>query len=86
MDINYIEKLVQNVGVVTVKKATGVDARAIRRWVENGKMPRTEYSGETCYTEAILKIPNCCVTFSQLMPIPKPLKKRWRVIPKAATA
>ena len=31
----------------------GVSQRAIYKWMDNGKLPRTEYTGETNYAEKI---------------------------------
>ena len=45
--------IVEAGGQVAVTKACGVSPQAVNRWVANGRLPRTEYSGETQYAQII---------------------------------
>ncbi|MDP4455658.1 DNA-binding protein, partial [Escherichia coli] len=41
-----------------VADVCGVSQRAIYKWMDNGKLPRTEYTGETNYAEKIAHASN----------------------------
>ena len=40
-------------GVPAVAKACGISDRAVYKWLATCSLPRTEYTGETNYAEAI---------------------------------
>lgn len=41
------------VGLSTMAKRLGVTYQAVRKWEAAGRMPRTEWTGETRYSQAI---------------------------------
>lgn len=43
-------------GVSAVAKACGISDRAVYKWLSSCSLPRTEYTGETAYAEAIAKL------------------------------
>ncbi|WP_161799182.1 YdaS family helix-turn-helix protein [Pseudomonas fluorescens] len=50
--MNAIKKAVDAVGGASAAaKLCGVSARAINKWVAAGRLPRTEYTGETRHAE-----------------------------------
>jgi hypothetical protein len=50
--MNYIYESVQLLGGYNATaRICGVTFRAVRKWVENGKLPRTEATRETHYAE-----------------------------------
>ncbi|MGO1269554.1 MAG: hypothetical protein ACTMI6_09690 [Pseudomonas bubulae] len=50
--MNPIKRAVTAVGGASVAaRLCGVSARAINKWVAAGKLPRTEYTGETRHAE-----------------------------------
>lgn len=50
--MNAIKKAVDAVGgASSAAKLCGVSARAINKWVAAGRLPRTEYTGETHHAE-----------------------------------
>ena len=50
--MNAIKKAVDAVGGASAAaKLCGVSARAINKWVAAGRLPRTEYTGETHHAE-----------------------------------
>ncbi len=46
----------------------GRTAPALRKWMASGRMPRTEYTGETRYVEKILKLVGDEFTRDDLLP------------------
>ena len=56
MDNDYIKKAVKLIGRSALSKAIGVTQPGIIRWEKNGRMPRTEWTGETNYCEVIVKM------------------------------
>ncbi|PJG75570.1 hypothetical protein CVO79_05205, partial [Escherichia coli] len=53
MNQNTLEDVIKTVRVSVVSDVCGVSQRAIYKWINNGKLPRTEYTGETNYAEKI---------------------------------
>ena len=56
MSDNYIKQAVKYIGRSKLSKAVGVSQPAIIRWEDNGRLPRTEWTGETNYAEIIVKL------------------------------
>lgn len=40
-------------GPAVVATVCGVSERAVYKWLTNGRLPRTDYTGETCYAEKL---------------------------------
>lgn len=53
MNQKTLADVIKTVRVSVVADACGVSQRAIYKWMGNGKLPRTEYTGETKYAEKI---------------------------------
>ena len=54
--MNPIKRAITAVGGASVAaRLCGVSARAINKWVAAGKLPRTEYTGETRHAENLAK-------------------------------
>lgn len=54
MNDNPVLKAVNHFGGRTeVAEITGVSYMAVKKWERNGRFPRTEYTGETNYTEKL---------------------------------
>lgn len=68
---NQITEAIRIAGLTGVSKACGVTYQAVRKWEKAGRMPRTEWTGETSYSEVIEKLTNGQVTKSKLL---NPLK------------
>jgi hypothetical protein len=43
------------IGLKPVASACGVTHQAVLKWLKRGRLPRTEYSGETNYAELIAR-------------------------------
>jgi len=48
---NAIKEAVEFLGVIRAAKLCGVGTRIVYYWIERGKLPRTEATGETRYAE-----------------------------------
>lgn len=51
---NYLDQI--NGGIPAVAQACGVSARAVYKWISHGRLPRTDYTGETNYAEIIANL------------------------------
>jgi len=54
-------------GVSRLAEALGVSYQAIRKWERAGRLPRTEWTGETAYAEKIEALTSGRVTREQLL-------------------
>jgi hypothetical protein len=60
------------VGASAIGRACGVSYQAVLKWAAAGRMPRTEWTGETAYSEAIERLTDGKVTKARLLaPWPK---------------
>jgi len=50
---NQITRAIEIVGLAELAKACGVTYQAVRKWEAAGRLPRTEWTGETHYASAI---------------------------------
>lgn len=62
-----LDKAVELVGLLPLAKALGRTYQAIRKWQRNGRMPRTEWTGETAYSEVIERLTGGRVTKEALL-------------------
>lgn len=53
MKPNLISQAIEIVGLVRLAGALGVTYQAIRKWESKGRLPRTEWTGETDYAATI---------------------------------
>mgnify|MGYP000904615946 CR=1 FL=1 len=54
-------------GPVEVAKICGVTRQAVDKWLQNGFLPRTEYTGETCYAEKLAQVSGGAFTATELL-------------------
>lgn len=50
---NLISEAIEIVGLQPLAKACGRSYQALRKWERKGRLPRTEWTGETNYAEVI---------------------------------
>lgn len=50
---NLITQAIEQVGLGKLAAACGVSYQALRKWEKAGRLPRTDWTGETDYAEAI---------------------------------
>lgn len=53
MEQNLISQAVEIVGLAKLARVLGVTYQAIRKWETKGRLPRTEWTGETDYASLI---------------------------------
>ena len=53
MESNLISKAIEIVGLANLARTLGVTYQAIRKWEAKGRLPRTEWTGETNYAALI---------------------------------
>lgn len=53
MEQNLISQAIEIVGLAKLAKVLGVTYQAIRKWEIKGRLPRTEWTGETNYAAQI---------------------------------
>jgi DNA-binding transcriptional regulator YdaS (Cro superfamily) len=53
MTPNLITRAVEVVGLAKLARILGVTYQAIRKWEAKGRLPRTDWTGETNYAAAI---------------------------------
>lgn len=74
-----LREAVNLVGLGVMAKALGLTGPAIRKWERAGRMPRTEWTGETCYCQHIEAMTHGRVTAAQL-------KSNWPELAKSSAA
>jgi hypothetical protein len=62
-----LQEAIQKVGLVRLARGLGVSHQAVRLWQKAGRMPRTEWTGETQYSEKIEALTANQVTRDQLL-------------------
>jgi hypothetical protein len=68
MDISSpLSDAIDRIGLTALARALGVTHQAVRKWQAAGRMPRTEWSGETHYCEAIEQLTAGAITKLQLL-------------------
>lgn len=75
MVTNFIRKAVDGTSRRKVAEACNVSVRAVRKWEAAGRLPRTEWTGETNYGQRIEELTSTLpikqrVTKKQLVPMP----------------
>lgn len=67
MNNDPIESAIELCGLGGLSKELGVSGQAIRKWQRARRMPRTEWTGETQYSQAIEKLTGGAVTRALLL-------------------
>lgn len=62
-------------GQTAIANIVGLTPQAIQKWVANGCMPRTEWTGETNYAEQIAQFLHFKVTKSEMLQRPENIKQ-----------
>jgi len=67
MDTNPLTKAIEALGLGVLAKHLGVSGQAVRKWEAAGRLPRTEWTGETDYGSTIERVTEGQVTRQSLL-------------------
>lgn len=67
-----LDTAVELLGLQPLAKLCNVSYQAVRKWQRTGRLPRTEWTGETRYAELIEQATQHQVTRTQLLSLPAP--------------
>jgi hypothetical protein len=68
-----LQAAIDSIGLAQLSRELGVTHQAVRKWQHAGRMPRTEWTGETGYAETIERLTAGAVTKAHLLAAwPKP--------------
>ncbi len=71
-------KAIKLVGKQRLADAIGIKYQSMNRWIDQDRMPCTDYNGETAYARAIKRETKGEVTITQLCGfVPPPQSKDW---------
>lgn len=76
-NLDPIEQAIQIVGLARLARELQISHQAIRLWQKRRRMPRTEWTGETAYSEQIARLTDEKVTRDMLL-------AKWPAIEQAA--
>jgi hypothetical protein len=64
-----IARAIEVAGLQPLARGLGVSHQAVRKWERAGRLPRTEWTGETSYASQIVRLARRKVTKTELMMI-----------------
>ena len=67
MQENLISKAIDLTGLTNLAKACGVTYQSVKRWEDKGRVPRTDWTGETDYASRIEEATKGVITRDQLL-------------------
>lgn len=70
MNFPALSKAIEIVGLQNLAKGLGVTYQAVRKWEAAGRLPRTEWTGETDYAEKIVVLSGGAVSRRDLLQLP----------------
>jgi hypothetical protein len=62
-----LDRAVDQLGLTALARLCGVSHQAVRKWQKAGRMPRTEWTGETAYSTAIEQALAGAITRAELL-------------------
>jgi len=69
---------ITKIGVPKAARACGVSVRAVYKWLSQGALPRTDFTGETRYAEILATLSGGAFTADWLRSIANPSAKGGR--------
>ncbi len=70
-----LSKAIGIVGLAELARGLGVTYQAIRKWEAAGRLPRTEWTGETSYSDRIVSMTEGQVSKDELLRLPAESKE-----------
>lgn len=65
--VSPLEEAIATVGLSKLARELGLTHQAVRKWQRAGRMPRTEWTGETTYAKRIAELTDGRVTVERLL-------------------
>lgn len=65
--MNPLERAIEIAGLQDLARCLNVSYQAVMKWVAAGRLPRSEFSGETTYASTIQDATNGSVTADELI-------------------
>ncbi|HEU4589411.1 MAG TPA: YdaS family helix-turn-helix protein [Steroidobacteraceae bacterium] len=69
--MSALDQAVEQIGLQPLAQLCGVSYQAIRKWQRSGRLPRTEWTGETDYATRIEQATQGRITRAALLTPPK---------------
>lgn len=54
--MDTLEDIIRSIGVRKTADSCGVSPRAVYKWMSQGRLPRTDHTGETHYAETLAQL------------------------------
>lgn len=70
--VTKLKQVIGDLGVEQAASLCGISPRAVYKWLAAGRLPRTEYTGETGYAEILTAASSLEVTAGELLISAKP--------------
>lgn len=67
MEKNLITQAIELTGLTRLARACGVTYQSVKRWETRGRVPRTDWTGETDYASSIEEATGGRITRAQLL-------------------
>jgi hypothetical protein len=64
-----LDKAIKLLGAYKIARICGVRGPSVYKWIANGRLPRTEWTGETNYSQKIADASNGAISRSALLVI-----------------
>ena len=75
-----LKHIIDSLGVAKVAGLCGLSVRAVYKWRTSNSLPRTEYTGETRYSEILSQALGGSVSAEEIRHFSKPIKSGSAII------
>ncbi|WJY16333.1 Cro/Cl family transcriptional regulator [Pectobacteriaceae bacterium CE90] len=69
--------VIRDVKVSVVANACGLTPKAVYKWIQRGSLPRTDFTGETCYAKKIALVSNGKYTELEIKTLKKQIANNY---------
>ena len=78
--MDSLKHIIDSLGAAKVADLCGLSVRAIYKWRSSNSLPRTEYTGETRYSEILSQALGGSVSAKEIRHFSKPIKSGSAII------
>ena len=71
-----LAQLIEKIGSAKVAEICNVSVRAANKWRTNNALPRTDYTGETCYAKLLSRALNGEISEAVILDLANPIHSR----------